>query len=245
MSLYRTFPKELSLSSLPLSRAERKETEELMTEKKCEFLAQSYPFPLMPLPYEPDALEPYIDAQTVVIHHDKHLKAYVDNLNKVLSGYPQYHGWSLERLIKNISLLPEKIQTPVRNNAGGVFNHNLYFSVMGPYRGTQPSPALREAIEKSFCSMDSFQEQMKQTALDRFGSGYAWLAADKTGCLKILSTANQDTILCMKLTPLLLIDVWEHAYYLKYQNRRGDYAENWFEIINWDAVSACFAAAME
>ena len=199
------------------------------------FLNNCYPFELQPLPYPYDALEPYIDKQTVEIHHNGHLKTYVDNLNKILQDYPQYQNLCLEELIMCSCILPEKIRTDVLNNAGGVYNHNLYFNIMGNSNNT-PSEKMLKIINSCFGSFEQFKILFKESALNRFGSGYAVLAADKCGNLKIISTANQDTLLKTYLKPILLIDVWEHAYYLKYKNKRANYIDNWFNVIDWKNV---------
>ena len=191
----------------------------------------TYPFEVPALPYAYDALEPYIDKETMHFHHDKHLKAYVDNLNKALEGHSEYHSWTLERLLTDLDQLPEEIRTAVRNNAGGVYNHDLYFELMSPEK--QEIPA---AIAEAFGGEENFKKQMKAAALGQFGSGFAWLAADKTGALKIFALPNQDNPLSQGLRPVLGLDVWEHAYYLKYQNLRGDYIDNWFHVINWKAL---------
>ncbi len=196
-----------------------------------------YPFELVPLPYEFDALEPYIDAQTVEIHHDRHLKAYIDNLNTALKDYPQYHNMSLEQLILNSCRLPSKIQTAVKNNAGGVYNHNLYFNIMGN-SNNKPIGKFKRMIEQTFGTYDNFKAALKDSALKRFGSGWAWLAMDSACTLKIVSTANQDTLLNTCLNPVILIDVWEHAYYLKYKNKRADYIDSWFNVIDWEKVES-------
>lgn len=195
-----------------------------------------YPFPLIPLPYPYDALEPFIDARTVEIHHDKHLKAYVDNLNKALEPYPIYYDWTLEMLLCNINSLPYDIQTSVRNNGGGVHNHNMYFNIMSG-NPSQPSEKMLTAITDAFGSIVNFKVELKKAALSVFGSGYAWLVMDthanrKNG-LRIMITPNQDTPLPCTVCPVILIDVWEHAYYLKYQNRRAEYIEAWFNVLNW------------
>lgn len=200
-------------------------------------MQEMYPFQLQPLNYSYDALEPYIDAETVHIHHDKHLKTYVDNLNKALEQYPEYQNWTLEQLVKYYMRLPVALQTAVRNNAGGVYNHNLYFDLMGKPNSTQPEGTLLIAIENIFGSVEEFQKLFKAAALAQFGSGWAWLVMDRYGKLKIIQTANQDTPLPQNVCPILLIDVWEHAYYLKYQNRRGDYVNNWWNVVNWNKVA--------
>lgn len=200
-------------------------------------LPEHYPFELVPLPYPYDALEPYIDAETVMIHHDKHLKAYVDNLNKTLSAYPKYQLWTLKKLITSICQLPVEVQIPVKNNAGGVYNHNLYFSIMNKPNNTKPSENLLILIENAFGSLERFKTNFKNAALNQFGSGYAWLVIDTYGQLSIMSSSNQDTPLMQNVHPLILIDVWEHAYYLKYQNRRAEYIDNWWNVLDWDVVS--------
>lgn len=200
-------------------------------------MEQRYKFELEPLPYAHDALEPYIDKETLHFHHDKHLQTYVDNLNKALADYPRFQDRSLSELISHQEQLPDAIRTAVRNNAGGVYNHNMYFKTMAPAGTTKLSGALAEAIDRSFESYDNFIEKLKAAALGQFGSGWAWLATDKGGNLQIVNTPNQDTPLTMGLCPLLLVDVWEHAYYLKYQNRRPEYFDNWTQVINWDEVA--------
>ena len=196
---------------------------------------EHYPFELVPLPYPYNALEPYIDAQTMTLHHDKHLKAYVDRLNSTLEKYPAYHNWSLQRLIRDNCRLPYQIQTPVKNYAGGVYNHNLYFQILNPAEANS-SGQLENAITTAFGSMDAFRAKLKETALGVFGSGYAWLAVNPAGRLRIVSTANQDTPLPYNFCPVLNLDVWEHAYYLKYQNRRADYIDGFFHVLNLAAA---------
>lgn len=193
----------------------------------------NYRFELKPLPYDYDALEPYIDTETVQIHHNKHLKTYVDNLNVTLKQHPKLWNWPLEKLIKYSRFLPFGIQTAVRNNAGGVYNHNFYFDIMTPNSTKEPVGELKKAIIKTFGSFENFKEALKKSGLDRFGSGYAWLVSDQFKKLRILSTPNQDTPLILGFRPILLVDVWEHAYYLKYKNMRGNYLDNWFNLINW------------
>lgn len=194
-----------------------------------------YPFELIPLSYDYQALEPYIDTQTMIIHHDGHLKTYVDNLNNALKDYPQFHSWELERLLRNPERLPGKIQTAVKNNGGGVYNHNFFFYSMGN-TNNMPSSKMQKMIENSFGSLNQFVIKFKEAALSVFGSGWAWLAADPNGRLKIVTTANQDTLLRTRLLPILPIDVWEHAYYLKHQNKRADYIDDWFYVIDWRTV---------
>ncbi len=201
-----------------------------------------YPFSVVPLQYPYNALEPHIDERTMHFHHDKHYQTYVDKLNKILEANPSLHRYDLECLIIKANSLPQHISTDIKNNAGGVYNHKLYFASMTPNK-TQPSDFLLEKINHDFCSFDSFKTTFKEAALAQFGSGYAWLVFANT-CLKIIKTANQDTPLLTRNQPLLLVDIWEHAYYLKYQNRRDEYFENWFKIINWDEVEERYILAL-
>lgn len=205
-------------------------------------MKEHYKFELKPLPYSHDALEPYIDKETMHFHHDKHLQTYVDNLNKTLADYPDYQGWSLQELIKKQNQLPDAIRTAVRNNAGGVYNHQLYFDGMAKAGETKLSGSLAEAIDKCFGTYDEFIAQLKAAALGQFGSGWAWLVTDKGGNLQIVATPNQDTPLTMELCPVLLVDVWEHAYYLKNQNRRPEYFDHWTNVINWDEAQKNYDA---
>lgn len=193
-----------------------------------------YPFQLEALPYDYNALEPYIDKETMHYHHDKHHQAYVDNLNKALEGYPQFHQMSLVDLLKNLDNLPAEIQAKVRNNGGGVYNHNLFFKILTPKSTKKPFGELEKAINQKFGSFENFKETFKKAALERFGSGWAWLVKDKNNELMIISTPNQDVPLKLEVQPILALDVWEHAYYLKYQNRRGEYIVNFFEVIDWN-----------
>ena len=195
--------------------------------------AEVYPFVARPLPYEYDALVPVLDAETLTFHHDKHYKTYVDNLNSALSDYPELQKKSLTELLTDISMLPGAVQTAGRNNGGGVYNHELYFDSMREPAGQEPDGALAEAIERDFGSYRQWKEQMKPAAVSKFGSGWAWLVADKDGRLSIVQTSNQDVPDLEDYVPILLVDVWEHAYYLQYQNRRADYVESWFGLINW------------
>lgn len=199
---------------------------------------EHYPFRLKPLPYHCHALTPCISARTLFFHHNKHLQAYVDNLNKALASYPAYHQWNLEKLLTNLDGLPDEIRTAVHNNAGGVYNHQLYFDSMTGCRN-EPCPIMKKAIQDAFGSCEEWKKQMKEAAVSQFGSGWAWLVTDGFGALKIVKTSNQDTPL--PLHPLLLVDVWEHAYYLQYQNRRPEYADNWFCLINWKKVAERYA----
>lgn len=191
-------------------------------------------FELPPLPYTYDALEPYIDTETVKIHHDRHFKAYVDNLNAALSSCPQYFCYTLEKLLLCCRSLPFEIQRAVRDNGGGVYNHTLYFAGMGNCSLSMPCGRLGNRIQECFGSFASFREKFTEAALNQFGSGYAWLVCDNHQNLKIVTTANQNTPLTHHCRPILTIDVWEHAYYLQYQNKRKDYIEAWFHLVNWE-----------
>ena len=195
-----------------------------------------------PLPYPYNALEPHIDEQTMQIHHDKHHAAYVNNLNTALEQAPDLQGKSVEELIANLDSVPEGIRTAVRNNGGGHANHTMFWEIMGPNAGGQPTGALADAINQAFGSLDGFKEQFAKAATTRFGSGWAWLISNG-GRLEITSTANQDSPLMEGKTPILGLDVWEHAYYLKYQNRRPDYITAWWNVVNWDAVSQRYSQA--
>jgi Fe-Mn family superoxide dismutase len=191
---------------------------------------------LPPLPYDAAALEPHIDAQTMQIHHDKHHAAYVNNLNAALEKHPSLQSKSAEDLITNLSAVPEDIRTAVRNNGGGHVNHSMFWQIMGPGKGGAPTGAIAEAITATFGGFDAFKEQMNKAGAGRFGSGWAWLV-EAGGKLAIESTANQDNPLMEGKRPIFGIDVWEHAYYLKYQNRRPDYLTAWWNVVNWDEVN--------
>lgn len=193
---------------------------------------QHYKFKLMPLPYSYDALEPFIDTLTMQIHHDRHLKTYVDNLNSALENYPEYHNWTLERLLCGINCLPETIKIKVKNNAGGVYNHEFFFMNMSNNGKKQPNGILGEKINCTFGSYDKFKAMFKETALSVFGSGYTWLVSDKHRNLRIITTANQDVPVTQGMCPIMCVDVWEHAYYLKHFNVRADYINQWFNVIN-------------
>ena len=188
------------------------------------------------LTYANDALEPYIDKETMNIHHTKHHAAYINNLNAALENYPDLQEKDLETLLKSLDTLPQTIYWAVRNNAGGHYNHTLFWSVLRPNKGGQPTGEFAEKLNEIFGSFEKFMEIFSKAALTRFGSGWAWLVSDKEGKLAITSTANQDNPISEGLEPLLGLDVWEHAYYLKYQNRRADYINSWWNIVNWDAV---------
>jgi Fe-Mn family superoxide dismutase len=200
------------------------------------------PLQVPPLPYDYDALEPTIDAETMKLHHDKHHQAYVDNANKALEG-TEWADRPVEQILVELDLLPDDKQAAVRNNAGGHANHTLFWEIMGPNGGGEPSGKLADAINDTFDSVDALKAAMNDAGVKRFGSGWSWLVWDGTG-LAVYSTANQDSPLLKSYddVPLLGIDVWEHAYYLKYQNRRPDYLSAWWNVVNWEAVGARFEA---
>jgi superoxide dismutase, Fe-Mn family len=198
-------------------------------------------FTLPDLPYDYSALEPHIDEQTMRIHHDKHHQAYVDNANKALDG-TEWADSSVESVLASLDALPEDIRTAVRNNAGGHANHTLFWEIMGPNGGGAPSGELAAAIDDVFGGLDALKEQVNDAGVKRFGSGWTWLVWDGTG-LAVRSTANQDSPISESQVPLLGIDVWEHAYYLRYQNRRPDYLAAWWNVVDWEAVGARFAEA--
>jgi Fe-Mn family superoxide dismutase len=202
-------------------------------------------YELPPLPYDKSALEPHIDAQTMEIHHDRHHGTYVNNLNNAVQNHPNLSSMSVDDLMRNINQVPEDIRTAVRNNGGGHANHSLFWQIMSPNGGGQPSGALADAINSAFGSFDNFKTQFAQAAAGRFGSGWAWLVADNSGNLSITSTPNQDSPLMEGKTPLLGLDVWEHAYYLKYQNRRPDYVAAWWNVVNWPEVAKRYQAAKQ
>ncbi|HEU4787057.1 MAG TPA: superoxide dismutase [Gemmatimonadaceae bacterium] len=197
------------------------------------------PFTLPQLPYAYDALEPHIDARTMEIHHTKHHQAYVNNLNAAIDKAPELAGKSLDDLMRGANSLPESVRTAVRNNGGGHWNHSLFWQLMGPGKGGEPRGALADAIKQSFGDFSKFKEQFAAAAAGRFGSGWAWLVADG-GKLSITSTPNQDNVLMDGKTAILGLDVWEHAYYLKYQNRRPEYIAAWWNVVDWGAVSSRF-----
>jgi Fe-Mn family superoxide dismutase len=201
----------------------------------------AYPFKLPELGYAYDALEPHIDARTMEIHHSKHHAAYTNNLNIALEKHSDLHNRSAEDLIKNLNALPEDIRAAVRNNGGGFVNHNLFWEIMRPGGANKPGSALAKEIDGAFGSFDAFKEALAKAATTRFGSGWAWLVQDSKGKLSVTSTANQDNPISDGSKPILGLDVWEHAYYLKYQNKRPDYVTAWWNVVNWDAVSAKYA----
>ncbi len=201
------------------------------------------PFKLPPLPYAADALEPAIDAQTMSIHHDKHHAAYVAGLNKAVTDAPELAGKSVEELLRHLDAVPEKVRTAVRNHGGGHFNHSLFWQMLRKNSGTGPAGELAQALDRRFGSLANFQAEFTKAGLAVFGSGWAWLTLDGKA-LKIETTPNQDSPLTHDRTPLLGVDVWEHAYYLKYQNRRADYLAAFHSVIDWDFVAARYQAAL-
>ena len=199
-------------------------------------------FTVPDLPYDYDALEPYIDKATMQLHHDKHHAAYVANLNKALESAPNLQSKSIEELLaNNCAIVPENIRTAVRNNGGGHINHSMFWQIMGPNAGGKPSGALAEAIQSAFGGFDQFKEKLAAAATTRFGSGWAWLLKSGSG-LEITSTANQDSPVMEGKSPVLGLDVWEHAYYLKYQNRRPEYIAAWWSVVNWPEVEKRFSS---
>jgi Fe-Mn family superoxide dismutase len=198
---------------------------------------------LPPLPYAYDALEPHIDQQTMTLHHDKHHQAYVNNLNAALEKYPDLQNKSPEELIRDLNSVPDDIRAAVRNNGGGHVNHTMFWQIMGPNGGGEPTGALADAITQAFGSFEDFKKQFNDAGVKRFGSGWAWLVRNSSGQLQIVSTANQDNPLSEGHFPILGNDVWEHAYYLKDQNRRPDYLAAWWNVVNWEEVSRRFEQA--
>lgn len=197
------------------------------------------------LPYAYDALEPYFDKETMNIHHTRHHQTYITNLNAALEKHPELAEKSLTDLLSDLDAVPEDIRTAVRNNGGGHYNHSLFWTVLAPQGGGSPTGPVHEKITAKFGTLDSFKELFEKAALTRFGSGWAWLAVDKNGTFEVLSSANQDTPLSDGLYPLLGLDVWEHAYYLKYQNKRADYIKAWWSVVNWKEVEKRFEAWKE
>jgi Fe-Mn family superoxide dismutase len=200
-------------------------------------------FQLPDLPYPKDALEPHVDAMTMEIHHDRHHAAYVNNLNNAIEGNADLEGKTIEELLSDINSVPENIRTAVRNNGGGHANHSLFWEIMSPNGGGSPGGALADAINARFGGLDALKERVNAAGAGQFGSGWTWLVVGASGQLEVLSTANQDSPLMNGQTPVLGIDVWEHAYYLKYQNARPAYLSAWWNVVNWDAVAARYAAA--
>ena len=203
----------------------------------------AYPFDLPELGYAYDALEPHIDARTMEIHHSKHHQGYTNNLNKALEAHTALHAKSAEELLSGLDALPEGIRGAVRNNGGGYVNHTLFWDIMTPGGAAAPSGDLAAGITKTFGSVDDFKAKLSATAGAQFGSGWGWLCVDGSGKLSCFSTANQDSPIMQGLTPILGVDVWEHAYYLNYQNRRPDYLSAWWNVVNWDKVRARYEAA--
>jgi len=199
-------------------------------------------FELPPLPYQLKDLEPFIDTQTVEIHYTKHHATYLKNLNAALEKYPDLGNWSIESLLKGLDQIPEEIRVAVRNNGGGFYNHNLYWQNMGPKCGGEPTEPVSKAITDAFGDFTTFKTEIEKTGLGRLGSGYAWLSLKPDHSLLIHSTLNQDNPLADGLSPLLVVDVWEHAYYLKYQNRRAEYLTAWWNLVNWKEVERRYEA---
>jgi len=200
-------------------------------------------FAVPALPYEYTALEPHIDEATMHLHHDKHHQAYVTNLNAAIEKHPELGDTSVEDLIKNLGTVPDDIKGPVRNNGGGHLNHTMFWELMTPGGASEPSGALADAITAAFGTVDALKAAVNDAGLKRFGSGWTWVVASADGKLQVVSTANQDNPLTDGLTPILGNDVWEHAYYLKYQNRRADYLAAWWNVVNWDEVAKRYVAA--
>ncbi len=200
-------------------------------------------YELPPLPYPSNALEPHIDAKTMEIHHDKHHQAYITNANKALEGHPDLAAKPVDELLADLNKIPESVRTVLRNNAGGHSNHTFFWKIIGPNAGGTPKGKLAEAINSTFGGFDQFKEELQKAAIGRFGSGWAWLVVNKEGKLQITSTANQDTPISDGLKPVIGVDVWEHSYYLLYQNRRPDYLKAWWNVVNWDQAEKNFEAA--
>jgi Fe-Mn family superoxide dismutase len=198
---------------------------------------------LPPLPYDYNALEPYIDEETMHLHHDKHHQAYINNLNTALANYPELQDKSAEELIRDLNSVPDAIRPAVRNNGGGHVNHTMFWEIMGPGGGGEPTGGIADAINESFGSFDALKQQFNDAGTKRFGSGWAWLVRGSDGKLSVTSTANQDNPLSEGQHPILGNDVWEHAYYLKYQNRRPEYLAAWWNVVNWDAVNQRYEEA--
>jgi superoxide dismutase, Fe-Mn family len=201
------------------------------------------PYQLPPLPYAQNALEPYIDEETMHFHHDLHHQTYVNNLNAAVEKHPELFARSTEDLVRDLANIPEDIRTAVRNSGGGAVNHALFWEIMGPNAGGQPTGELAAAITSTFGSFDQLKQLVSQAAIGRFGSGWGWLSVDSAAKLVVESTANQDSPLTEGRTPILLVDVWEHAYYLKYRNRRPEYVGQWWNTVNWEAVARNYAKA--
>ena len=201
-------------------------------------------YELPPLPYDYNALEPYIDEETMHLHHDKHHQAYVNNLNAALQGQTQFENMNIDDLVRNLNSVPEAVRTAVRNNGGGHANHSMFWQIMKPSGGGEPTGDLANAITSAFGSFDQLKAAFNDAGTKRFGSGWAWLVIGTDGKLAVTSTANQDNPLTDGLFPVMGNDVWEHAYYLKYQNRRPDYLAAWWNVVNWDEIAKRFAQGM-
>ena len=207
-------------------------------------ITSEYPFKLKKLPFEYNSLEPIIDTKTMQIHYNQHFNFYINKLNEVLKDYKKLQSFSLEKLIRNNKYLPIQIRNEIKNYAGGVYNHNLYFETLTSNSKGKPDGKLKKAIENSFNSLDEFVLRFKATANRQVGSSYVWLLVDKFGKIAVTSSLNQDTPINTQMKPILCLDLWEHAYYLRYNNRKQDYIENWFKIINWDKVNENYLNAM-
>ncbi len=201
-----------------------------------------YPYTLPKLKYDYSALEPHIDTRTMGIHYEKHHGGYVAKLNAALENYPAFHDYSLTELLMNLDALPAEIRTAVRNNGGGHANHTMFWNIMSPKGGGAPAGALAEAMGATFGDFSDFQAEFKKAAMGRFGSGWAWLVVTPQGELSIISTPNQDNPVSQDFIPIMGLDVWEHAYYLNYQNRRGDYIDSWWNVVDWDAIGVNYTA---
>ncbi|BAU10139.1 superoxide dismutase [Leptolyngbya sp. NIES-3755] len=203
------------------------------------------PAQLPPLPYPADALSKAIDEKTMQIHHDRHHKSYVDNLNSALKDQPNLQKLSIEAMLRNLNAVPENLRQRVRNNAGGHLNHTIFWQIMSPNGGGQPTGAIAQSINQTFGSFENFRKQFNQAGGDRFGSGWVWLVRNPQGQLQIVSTPNQDNPISEGSYPIMGNDVWEHAYYLRYQNRRADYLNNWWNVVNWNEINRRFQAAQQ
>ncbi len=218
-------------------------THPLLVSARPAAIAAASSFQVPPLPYAYDALAPYVDAQTMHLHHDKHHQTYVNNLNAAIEKHPELRNKTLEELLRDLQRVPDDIRTVVRNNAGGHLNHSMFWQSMAPNHGGVPSGKIAAAIAQTFGSFDSFKQQFNQAGTQLFGSGWAWLVLTNKGSLQIINTPNQDSPVMAGYYPLLGNDLWEHAYYLTYQNRRADYLNAWWSVVNWDEVNRRFALA--
>lgn len=212
---------------------------------KISLYSLRYPFTLPPLKYNYKALEPHVDAETMQLHHSKHHQAYIDNANKALADAPEFQKYTLEELLANLDALPTSIKKRIANHGGGHFNHSFFWDIMSPQGGGRPGEILQHEIDKAFGSFDSFKQQFEKAAQSQFGSGWAWLCITPTKHLTIISTANQDSPLAQGLYPILALDVWEHAYYLKYRNKRPDYISAWWNVVNWKQVETFYQGALK